>query len=218
MSSQDRISHSRSTPNPYPPTPIVHKHTKSKKKRSDFKKDGFVSCNKCRPHSCDKIFILPLDPIIMASGYLVYLLSTIFLPFILYALLLHKFVMKKELWRMAKAVQNQVTLMFYYSKKLIVFLLFVFFGSYIYIWCQIQLLLLTEKMLKNCSVPFCFTFSSVCWVEYLFSPSSAPSGLFWGCLHVCENFRVVAVQLQKNLMHQTVKNEWLFAVKDILSI
>jgi len=134
------------------------------------------------------------------------------------AALLHKSVMKKEFRRMAKAVQNQVTLMLYYSKKLIVFLLFVFFGSYIYIWCQIQLLLLTERMLKNCSMPFCFTFCSVCWVDYLFSPSSAPSGLFWGCLHVCENFRVVAVQLQKNLMHQTVRNEWLFAVKDILSI
>ncbi|KAL3038214.1 hypothetical protein AAZX31_01G117800 [Glycine max] len=107
LSSQDRISHSRSTPNPHPPTPIVHKHTKSKKKRSDFEKDGSVSCNKCRPHSCDKIFILPLDPIIMASGYLVYLLSTIFLPFILYALLLHKFVMKNEFRRMAKALQNQ---------------------------------------------------------------------------------------------------------------
>ena len=49
------------------------------------------------------------------------------------AALLHKSVMKKEFRRMAKAVQNQVTLMLYYSKKLIVFLLFVFFGSYIYI-------------------------------------------------------------------------------------
>ncbi|KAG5001485.1 hypothetical protein JHK87_022557 [Glycine soja] len=67
LSSQDRISHSRSTPNPHPPTPIVHKHTKSKKKRSNFEEDGSVSCNKCRPHSCDKIFILPLDPIIMAT-------------------------------------------------------------------------------------------------------------------------------------------------------
>ncbi|KAG5017006.1 hypothetical protein JHK85_023142 [Glycine max] len=68
LSSQDRISHSKSTPNPHPPTPIVHKHTKSKKKRSNFEEDGSVSCNKCRPHSCDKIFILPLDPIIMASS------------------------------------------------------------------------------------------------------------------------------------------------------
>ncbi|KAG5111054.1 hypothetical protein JHK82_040277 [Glycine max] len=67
LSSKDRISHSRSTPTPHPSTPIVHKHTKSKKKRSDSEKDGSISCNKCRPHSCNKIFILHLDPIIMAT-------------------------------------------------------------------------------------------------------------------------------------------------------
>ncbi|KAH1251885.1 IRK-interacting protein [Glycine max] len=37
----------------HPPTPIVH----PKKNISD----GSVSCNKCRPHSRDKIFILPFD-------------------------------------------------------------------------------------------------------------------------------------------------------------
>ncbi|RZB95331.1 IRK-interacting protein-like [Glycine soja] len=63
LSGHDIISHSRSS---HPPTPIVHKHTKSnhnnhKKKRSDSEEDGSVSCNKCRPHSRDKIFILPLD-------------------------------------------------------------------------------------------------------------------------------------------------------------
>ncbi|WJX48483.1 hypothetical protein P8452_35039 [Trifolium repens] len=50
----------------HPPTPIINKNssTKSnhKKKRSETEQeDGSVSCNKCRPHSRDKIFILPYD-------------------------------------------------------------------------------------------------------------------------------------------------------------
>ncbi|KAI5382692.1 IRK-interacting protein [Lathyrus oleraceus] len=47
----------------HPPTPIVNKNTKNhKKKRSETdQEDGSVSCNKCRPHSRDKIFILPYD-------------------------------------------------------------------------------------------------------------------------------------------------------------
>ncbi|XP_061374574.1 IRK-interacting protein [Gastrolobium bilobum] len=49
----------------HPPTPIVKKNDKSnhnKKKRSESdQEDGSVSCNKCRPHSRDKIFVLPLD-------------------------------------------------------------------------------------------------------------------------------------------------------------
>lgn len=54
----------------HPPTPIVKKNngTKSnhKKKRSESDgsvngEDGSVSCNKCRPHSRDKIFVLPFD-------------------------------------------------------------------------------------------------------------------------------------------------------------
>ncbi|KAJ1430719.1 hypothetical protein SESBI_07548 [Sesbania bispinosa] len=51
------------TPKHHPPTPIVKKNSKSnhKKKRFESEEDGSVSCNKCRPHSCDKIFILPLD-------------------------------------------------------------------------------------------------------------------------------------------------------------
>ncbi|TKY61012.1 IRK-interacting protein [Spatholobus suberectus] len=66
--SEERISHTRSTPSQqhHPPTPTVHKNnnTKSnnhKKKRSESEEDGSVSCNKCRPHSRDKIFVLPLD-------------------------------------------------------------------------------------------------------------------------------------------------------------
>lgn len=49
----------------HPPTPInINKNTKPnhKKKRSETElEDGSVSCNKCRPHSRDKIFILPFD-------------------------------------------------------------------------------------------------------------------------------------------------------------
>lgn len=49
----------------HPPTPIVKKNgskSNHKKKRSQSEEeDGSVSCNKCRPHSRDKIFILPLD-------------------------------------------------------------------------------------------------------------------------------------------------------------
>ncbi|CAI8619958.1 unnamed protein product [Vicia faba] len=47
----------------HPPTPIVSKNTKNhKKKRSETdQEDGSVSCNKCRPHSRDRIFILPYD-------------------------------------------------------------------------------------------------------------------------------------------------------------
>ena len=51
----------------HPPTPIVNKSAKSnhKKKRSESDgsingEDGSVSCNKCRPHSRDKIFVLPI--------------------------------------------------------------------------------------------------------------------------------------------------------------
>ncbi|KAJ1413429.1 hypothetical protein SESBI_19696 [Sesbania bispinosa] len=51
------------TPKYHPPTPILKKNSKSnhKKKRSEFEEDGSVYCNKCRSHSRDKIFILPLD-------------------------------------------------------------------------------------------------------------------------------------------------------------
>ncbi|XP_027342098.1 IRK-interacting protein [Abrus precatorius] len=48
----------------HPPTPIVNKgngKSNHKKKRSESEEDGSVSCNKCRPHSRDKIFVLPLD-------------------------------------------------------------------------------------------------------------------------------------------------------------
>ncbi|MED6156002.1 hypothetical protein PIB30_010934 [Stylosanthes scabra] len=71
--SEDR---SRATPIPtptatqrhhHPPTPIVNNNTKHKKKRSESEssslnaqEDGSVSCNKCRPHSRDKIFVLPI--------------------------------------------------------------------------------------------------------------------------------------------------------------
>ncbi|KAK7370063.1 hypothetical protein VNO80_12117 [Phaseolus coccineus] len=67
-SGEDTIRHTRSTPSHHhhPPTPILIKHnTKSnnthKKKRSESEEDASVSCNKCRPHSRDKIFILPFD-------------------------------------------------------------------------------------------------------------------------------------------------------------
>lgn len=60
-----RTTPSGSTPKHqyHPPTPIVNKINKSnhKKKRSETEEDGSVSCNKCRPHSRDKIFILPFD-------------------------------------------------------------------------------------------------------------------------------------------------------------
>ncbi|KAK7358191.1 hypothetical protein VNO77_00115 [Canavalia gladiata] len=48
----------------HPPTPIVNKNNgkwNQKKKRSESEEDGSVSCNKCRPHSRDKIFVLPFD-------------------------------------------------------------------------------------------------------------------------------------------------------------
>ncbi|KAL2342392.1 hypothetical protein Fmac_003677 [Flemingia macrophylla] len=52
------LDDTRSTPTQHhPPTPIV----KHKKKRSESEEDGSVSCNKCRPHSREKIFILPFD-------------------------------------------------------------------------------------------------------------------------------------------------------------
>ncbi|CAJ1936719.1 unnamed protein product [Sphenostylis stenocarpa] len=63
FSTQHRIS----TPSHHhhPPTPILNKHnTKAnthKKKRSESEEDASISCNKCRPHSRDKIFILPFD-------------------------------------------------------------------------------------------------------------------------------------------------------------
>ena len=68
-SEENTIRHTRSTPSHHhhhPPTPILIKHnTKSnnthKKKRSESEEDASVSCNKCRPHSRDKIFILPFD-------------------------------------------------------------------------------------------------------------------------------------------------------------
>lgn len=80
--SEDRSQSRRTTPvsactdnngvtprHKHPPTPIVKKNgTKSnhKKKRSESDgsvngEDGSVSCNKCRPHSRDKIFVLPFD-------------------------------------------------------------------------------------------------------------------------------------------------------------
>ncbi|KAL1365912.1 hypothetical protein AAHE18_03G323400 [Arachis hypogaea] len=65
--SEDR---SRATPTPqkHPPTPIVNKNgskSNHKKKRSESDsslnaEDASVSCNKCRPHSRDKIFVLPI--------------------------------------------------------------------------------------------------------------------------------------------------------------
>jgi len=67
LSGEERTRHPRSTPSHHhhPPTPILIKHnTKSnthKKKRSESEEDASVSCNKCRPHSRDKIFILPFD-------------------------------------------------------------------------------------------------------------------------------------------------------------
>ncbi|XP_027916943.1 IRK-interacting protein [Vigna unguiculata] len=60
------IRHTRSTPSHHhhhhPPTPILNtKSNTHKKKRSESEEDSSVSCNKCRPHSRDKIFILPFD-------------------------------------------------------------------------------------------------------------------------------------------------------------
>lgn len=68
--SENRSQSRRTTPctpkhhHYHPPTPVVKKTGKSnhKKKRSELsEEDGSVSCNKCRPHSRDKIFVLPMD-------------------------------------------------------------------------------------------------------------------------------------------------------------